>query len=346
MPLFAKLHVDILDDPKLMRAVRKGAKHLHWLPWLIVFAKRADDDGRLTVDGYPAEPDDIARSIPNATKKPIAGALRELEQLGVLTRESSGALRFAAWDVRAAGKISDSREAVAARVRAHRERKRKRHNIDGNDGNALQGVTHVTPSNATERRAESESERKSGERENAPPAAAPFSPSPELPADAAELLARIGQREPEKVAAVGREMARYLNGGFEFRGELLRGSPARLGAKSRQVLALDDRKRIPRLWPYTCTKLADVSDGSAPGMIAEKTAADERRTEEGEQRDRERRINAWLEANPDTRRELEREAQERYPKSPLMHPTWIYQRASELLQAEESGEEATIGGAP
>ncbi len=72
MALFAKLWTDVIDDPKLMRADRMGARNLDLLPWLIVFAKRAEDDGRLTIDGVAADSDDIARGIPCVTRARVA----------------------------------------------------------------------------------------------------------------------------------------------------------------------------------------------------------------------------------------------------------------------------------
>jgi hypothetical protein len=44
---WAKLYTDILSDPKLMRAARLGHEQLQLLPWFVVFAKQADDRGRL-----------------------------------------------------------------------------------------------------------------------------------------------------------------------------------------------------------------------------------------------------------------------------------------------------------
>jgi hypothetical protein len=275
--LFAKLWTDVLDDPKLQRAARKGARHLVLLPWLIVFAKRADDDGRLTVNGEPAEPEDIARSVPNASTKQVEGALRELEGIGVLYREDDQALRFAQWDRRAETKPSASPSAVAERVRRHRERKRLA-DVARTDG-ALQGVTSNDGGNtgnafgnATERRAESKSGEQERERRaesevdtRAPLAAAASTPAA-LTATAAELLTHVPERKRD---AVRREMQQVLNGGCPHKGGLVRATTNRLDAKCRDTLTAIDRGLVRNNpWAYALAKLADTSDGSAPGAIA------------------------------------------------------------------------------
>lgn len=124
MTYYAKLWTDILDDPKLIRGARLGAKRLVLLPWLIAFAKRADDGGRLSVAGLPAEPVDIARSVPGATPRHIEEASTELQSLGILARDDDGALRFAAWHRRNWMAPSDTKEMVRERVTKHRARKR------------------------------------------------------------------------------------------------------------------------------------------------------------------------------------------------------------------------------
>jgi len=142
---WTKLHTDILGDPKLLRAARKGAKQLLVLPWLLAFAKQADDEGRLTISGQPAEPEDIAPLLPGVSPRQIERALIELEEIGVLIRDDR-ILFFAAWERRAGEKPSDSKEAISERVKRHRERQR----------NALHETLHETPSNATEKKREEE----------------------------------------------------------------------------------------------------------------------------------------------------------------------------------------------
>jgi hypothetical protein len=156
--LWVKLHTDILSDPKLMRAALRGAKHLHLLPWLLVFAKNSRDSGRISIAGEPAEPELIAAAVPGVKPKQIVAAMRELEEIGVLSTDDDGAKRFVNWDKRAE-KPSDHPSAVKDRVHRLRERKR-----DGNAGETR--VKRVTPSigNATEGE-EEEEEEEEGEEE-------------------------------------------------------------------------------------------------------------------------------------------------------------------------------------
>lgn len=149
MALFVKLWTDILADPKLMRAARKGAKSLVLLPWLIVFAKQADDDGRLTVNGQSIEPDDIVNVVPGVNAKQVVDCLASLVSIGVLVKDEA-ALRFANWEERS-GKPSDGAEAVNGRVRKHRTKKR----AERADCNAPE----TRFSNATEQEQEKEQEK-------------------------------------------------------------------------------------------------------------------------------------------------------------------------------------------
>jgi hypothetical protein len=146
MSLYAKLWTDILGDPKLMRAARKGAKYLDKLPWLLAFAKEADDDGRLTVNGEAAEPADIAGLIPGGRPREIAGCIRELLALGILVEDETlpGVTRFLQWERRSGHKKpSDTPAAVRDRVKRYRDRKRLA-------GNAPRNAGGVTPGNAGE----------------------------------------------------------------------------------------------------------------------------------------------------------------------------------------------------
>lgn len=124
---YVKLYTDILSDRKLMRAARKGAKQLALIPWLVVFAAKADDGGRLTVGGVPADPEDIADEIPNGDARAIAQCIEECLAIPVrpvLVRDPDGAVRLTAWERRAEIRPSETKEAVAARKRAERERTR------------------------------------------------------------------------------------------------------------------------------------------------------------------------------------------------------------------------------
>lgn len=163
MSLWAKLHVDILGDPKLMRAARKGAKGLILTPWLIAFAKQANDEGRLTVAGEPAEPVDISALLPGVTARAVAESLASLKRIGVLVTDDDGALRFAAWEKRSVGgKPSDQKGAVLERVHRLRQRRRNADTPDSvtpavtPDCNALQPEI----GNATEKEVETEQEQR------------------------------------------------------------------------------------------------------------------------------------------------------------------------------------------
>lgn len=305
--LWVKFWVDALDDPKLMSAARRGSAHLHWLPWLILFAKRADDEGALTIDGQAADPVDIARSIPNATPKRIAAALGELEKIGVLVRRSSGALEFAAWKVRAEAKPSDGKDAIAKRVRDHRDRKRKRHNAESNTGNALHSDTS---SNGVTRQSESESQTQSTEQSDserqtqsasdasdaaslAPDAslarstrarsASPVDALPAVPENAFVLLVSNYEDDEMRADTVDREMREILGPGVRFRGQLLQSTTARLELKCGETLAeLSEGRDIDDPWSYTLAKIA-APDGPQVvrpprrGGVAQRTIENGRR---------------------------------------------------------------------
>ena len=149
---WAKLHTDILGDVKMMRAARKGAKGLHLFPWLIAFAKEADDDGRLTVVGESADARDIADQIPGVTVREVQACIASCLTIGILTRGDDGVLSLTAWDRRSGTKASDTPSAIHDRVKRHREKKRNA--LQPRKRNALQGVS----SNAREKEVETEGE--------------------------------------------------------------------------------------------------------------------------------------------------------------------------------------------
>jgi len=97
---WAKLHTEILGDPKLLRAARKGHKTLWLLPWFIAFAKLANDGGRLTVGRHPADPEDIAALVPNASMKEVRSCMESLLSLAILAQDDDGAYRFVKWSRR------------------------------------------------------------------------------------------------------------------------------------------------------------------------------------------------------------------------------------------------------
>lgn len=140
MALYAKLYTDILADRKLMRAARQGAKRLHLLPWLIVFAKEAQDGGRLSIGGTPADPIDIAEAIPCVTPADVKKCEEELVAIGVLAREPDGAFRFVRWH-RRQSKPSDQADEVRLRVQDHRERNAPSNAGSNAPGNADSNAT-------------------------------------------------------------------------------------------------------------------------------------------------------------------------------------------------------------
>lgn len=143
---WAKLHTDVLGDVKLMRASRKGVRHLNLLPWFIAFAKLADDGGRLSVGGLPAEPDDIATLIPDCKPAHVSACLAGLSTIGVLDVDPDGAYRFAQWSKRSESYPSDDPAAVRDRVKKHRQNQREQ--ATSNDNHSL----HVTSGNESVKR--------------------------------------------------------------------------------------------------------------------------------------------------------------------------------------------------
>lgn len=165
---WAKVHTDMLGDTKLMRAHRKGAGKLELVPWLILFAKAADDDGRLTVGGEPAEPEDIAEGIPGVTPADVAECIKGLEShtRNCLVRDPDGALRLVNWGKRQ-DKPSNKPEAVRDRVQKHRDRKRAERDAqpapDDRPEAEAGGADDVTPGNAEDVTPRNATEEKRGE---------------------------------------------------------------------------------------------------------------------------------------------------------------------------------------
>jgi hypothetical protein len=169
---WAKLHTDLFNDPKLKRAARSGVKNLELAPWLILFAKLADDDGRLSVGRAAATALEIAEGIPTCRPSAdrVAACMDGLAAMEVLIPDYDGVLRFANWG-RRQGKPSEHKDAVAARVAKHRERRAKPVDVTpqtsvtvtrqrGVTAGEKRGVT-VTPTEKREKEGE-------GEREEAP----------------------------------------------------------------------------------------------------------------------------------------------------------------------------------
>jgi hypothetical protein len=129
---WVRLHTDTLDDRLLRRAARNGASQLHLIPWVWLFAGQADDGGRLTIDGVPADAADVADAIPGTTvtADDVATLLADLEALPDasphrLVRDADGAYRITGWDVRAGASRSETSEATRERKRAQRQRERE-----------------------------------------------------------------------------------------------------------------------------------------------------------------------------------------------------------------------------
>lgn len=214
MSLWAKLSVDILGDPKLMRASRKGSKGVEMLPWFIAWAKRAEDGGRLTIDGEPAEISDFLADIPGATSRSIEAAISSLIEIGVLQREDDGALTLVRFSKRQYGKPSNTPERTRERKRVSRASSHE-HSSDVTPKVTRAVTPNVTPQSG-ERRAESkeiEQRAESGEaksrdeaRDTLPDAdqapdpdpfvvdsdrAAPPAPLVELPVEAERLVEQL-----------------------------------------------------------------------------------------------------------------------------------------------------------
>lgn len=204
-----KMHTEIWNDPKLKRAARSGAKGLELLPWLLVFAKIADDDGRLSVGNHAATPEEIADGIPavRTSAAAVAACIDSCLALEVLVPDYDGVPRFASWGSRQ-GKASDSREAVAERVRRHRQ-KRTGLDVKRTHVTPKVGVTVTPKKGVTVTQDEMRGEEKRGEvppyppnltlhrpASGAPATGAPKGPTDELPADPGAEL-DLEQRKAE-----------------------------------------------------------------------------------------------------------------------------------------------------
>src|SRR5881398_2425268 len=89
---WAKVPLYWLANPRLLRAEREGHKGLDLYPWLLLFAQKADDGGRLTVGGLSAEPEDIAAQIPGNPRARASACLDSALAIGLLAKDSDGAL--------------------------------------------------------------------------------------------------------------------------------------------------------------------------------------------------------------------------------------------------------------
>jgi hypothetical protein len=142
---WGKIPLALLGHPAVRRAEREGHRGLEWMPWIILFAILADDDGRLTVGRQAAEPQDIAPLLPGATLAAVRTCLGSMRKLGFLLEKRGGVLQLSD-EMRcfSSGKPSDQPDAVRKRVAKHRDRKRAHASSETpavTPGNAL----HVTP---------------------------------------------------------------------------------------------------------------------------------------------------------------------------------------------------------
>ena len=333
MPMYARLWVDILDDPKLMAAVDDGARHLDLLPWLIVFAKRADANGRLEIAGKSANPRQIARSIPNTNARSVAKCEEELAKIGILTQDPDGCYRFVAWEYRNSGKASDSKEAVAERVARHRARKRGDkvpHPVtDGNAGNAL----HVT--DVTSKRVESREEREESREKRVK---AGSSEKDSLPAGALEFGRTFYRSAPRaRRLEVKQQLLATLNGGAKLRrGVKVRAqSPEHLDRRCREVMA-EGVKDPDKAIVVLLTKLADV--GNAQDSPTEKASAAEKRAEKRDEAEAAQRLahaTAWLADNPDVAAAIAKSIDPEIPEGPMRR---ILENAAVLKAWTDAGE--------
>jgi hypothetical protein len=129
-----KVHTDILGDPKLQRGVRAGLKGLELVPWLLIFAKQANDDGRLSIGDHAATGEDIAPLIPGARAHHVDACLTSCLAIGVLEQGDDGVPFFPNW-ARRQGRPADMPERTRERMRKSRERRNA----------ALAGSGDVTP---------------------------------------------------------------------------------------------------------------------------------------------------------------------------------------------------------
>lgn len=179
----------------------------------------------------------------------------------------------------------------------------------------------------------------SGAGNAAPPASAsPRCALPELPPAALEFgKAFYAGASPERRADVAAQLLATLADGATLNGNAKRiraQSPARLEAKCREVIAKPPRQRDKAI-VILLLKLADTTDGSAPGHIAEATATVARRREERTGAQRTAAAESWLADRPDVEAELEGYLLDEGHTNPK-DPTCKIMRRHALLQRWEA----------
>jgi hypothetical protein len=135
--LYVPFHTNAFGSPKLMQAHQGGARGIGLLPWLILQAKRIDDNGKLSAgQGIAANATTLAGGIP-ATAGDVEDSIDSFLAVGTLRRALDGVLVFAnwkhwqppGWKPRRRAKPSDDPDAT--RERKRRQRERERATIDG-----------------------------------------------------------------------------------------------------------------------------------------------------------------------------------------------------------------------
>lgn len=311
--LWVKLWADMLGDPKLIRAERLGAKELLLLPWLLLWAARGDDDGRLTLSGVPLDPIDLARDIPGATAKRVERAICELTEIGVLTRDHDGAMRFVKWKERAGSKPSETREAWKERQQTHRLRKKEAAGIDVTLRHAGQGVT--TASSVTPQKQSQSEEEEQAEHTQALKATSRLGITSRddaaLPPAAAALLRSV---PADKRALVESEMRAVLVSGHPFRKTTVRADRERLESKCKETLDAHEKDPKRDLWAYALTKLADRADVAARHVATERAAVHD---DEREFAARRGRAMAWAEEHKSDAERLRADLVREFPGGPI-----------------------------
>ena len=282
---WVRMQIELLGDPRLQRAARHGAKRLDLLLWIILFAARADDGGRLTVGNEPAEPEDIARHLPAVSAEEVAEALRSLEMTGILVRDPDGVLRLDDWERWWAYRPSETKEAQKRRQRLSRSRKRAATTTDVTT--AVTTGHDVTVLDVTLQKQNKKENTEEQEHIGKVPAATahaaaravshPLATSAELQLtnEARELLSHVPAGRRVEVEG---EMVAVLTAGHRFRNSLVRATPERLAAKCRETLKAHAGTPRDNVWAYCLTKLADNSDVVEARNTAQRAAieADER----------------------------------------------------------------------
>jgi hypothetical protein len=251
---------------------------------------------------------------------------------------------------------ANMREAEASRERSKRWREAKRKEKEERELLALQQAegtpnrtafgTHTERvANASTRQDKTVQEKRAVERDGnsgagnaAPPASASArSALPELPPAALEFGKTFyAGADAARRADVLAQLHATLADGATLNGNAKRiraQSPARLEAKCREVMAAPPKKRDAAI-VILLLKLADTSDGSAPGHVAEATAAVSRTKDERTGAQRTAAAEAWLVDRPDVEAEITAQLRQDGHTDPKDPTRKILRRAALLLRWE------------